>query len=226
MNRKIDYKDNIIWNFKDAFFVFLCVVLSSILVAAILFYPKLPKYFSITIFRVFLALIMGVMSIVCLKVEKKQPLKMIGIAPCELKYFFYAIVIGISLFFLSRLLFQFAPEEYRTFTFPGTENFIWWVISISILGPISEELYFRGILFPACERKFGLIIGVLLSAFIFSLTHFNYHYLNITHIIITSNFIIGVGLAILYHYSRSILPSILCHSIISMLVTLFTVKLG
>ena len=226
MSQKVDYKDNIIWNFNDVLFVSLGVVLGSMLVILILSQTKIPEYFALTISRVSLSLIMGVMSIVYLRIEKKQPLKMIGIAPCKLKYIFHAILGGIGLFFLSRFLFQFAPENCRTFTFPRTESFIWWVISCSIFAPISEELYYRGILFPACEKKCGLVKGIVLSALIFGLVHFNHRYIDIVHIIVVSNFIIGVGLTLLYHYSKSILPSILCHSIISLLVTLFTVEFG
>ena len=33
-----------------------------------------------------------------------------------------------------------------------------------VLGPIYEELFFRGFLFPLLERSFGALAGILLSA--------------------------------------------------------------
>lgn len=40
-----------------------------------------------------------------------------------------------------------------------------------VLGPIYEELFFRGFLFPLLAKSFGALAGVLLSAFLFGLLH-------------------------------------------------------
>ncbi len=40
-----------------------------------------------------------------------------------------------------------------------------------VLGPVYEELFFRGFLFPLLAKSFGALLGVLLSAFLFGLLH-------------------------------------------------------
>ena len=47
------------------------------------------------------------------------------------------------------------------------------VISV-ILGPIAEELLFRGVLFSAIMRRWGIWAAIILPSILWSLTHFQY----------------------------------------------------
>lgn len=217
MNKIKDSKNNIIWNFKDVFIIFLIYFLSLIFLLSILS-PLLkigiPEVFLGGVLRIYGVLGLGIISIVWLKRVKKQNFSFIGIIQCKFIYYFYAVVFGVGIFFLSKVVFKFHPVN---FIFKGSDDIIWLFISIVIFTPITEELYARGVLFSACRGKFGLTRGLILSALIFGLAHFNYKDMSGFHITMIYNFINGIVFALLYYYSKSIFPSILSHSIVNLL---------
>lgn len=73
-----------------------------------------------------------------------------------------------------------------------------------IIGPLLEEVVFRGIILPAVSNRWNFAIGVILSTIIWSLLHFQ---LNV--IIFTSVF--GIVLSYVYLKSQSLWPSYLTH---------------
>ncbi len=79
-------------------------------------------------------------------------------------------------------------------------------ISVSILAPLSEELYFRGMVFPVISAKLGTRPGMVLSALFFGSLHLDWYRL----IPITVG---GIGLAYLYDKTRSLLTPIIAHSV-------------
>lgn len=48
-----------------------------------------------------------------------------------------------------------------------------FVISAMVVAPIFEELFFRGMVFPAIAKRLGLWAGIVLSALVFGLVHLN-----------------------------------------------------
>src|SRR6266699_397677 len=62
------------------------------------------------------------------------------------------------------------------------------------LGPLMEELFFRGFLYPVLRRRFGVLTGVLATALGFGLVHaaqYGYSWLSAALI-----FIVGVVVAV------------------------------
>ena len=88
--------------------------------------------------------------------------------------------------------------------------FIFEMFSAIIIAPISEELFFRGVLFNRLKIRFGLVV----SSVIFGLCHFNYpdHF---SHIIYTC--IMGMTLCILYSRTDNLLLNMLVHSAYNLL---------
>ncbi|MBA2123958.1 hypothetical protein B9J78_03350 [bacterium Unc6] len=80
-----------------------------------------------------------------------------------------------------------------------------WIIA-GIIAPVSEELFFRGFLYPALKVRNGKVLGILLSACFFSILH-----LNISSIL--PIFVLGILFAWLYENTGSIFPSIFAHSL-------------
>jgi len=79
-------------------------------------------------------------------------------------------------------------------------------ILIIVIAPICEEITYRRMLFRYFVGRFPLWISISLSAAIFSLMHYNvYSSLPL--------FVLGCGLAIVYHKSGSIISSIFMHSL-------------
>ena len=78
------------------------------------------------------------------------------------------------------------------------------LLLVGILGPIAEELLFRGILFRRMRDYNGYIFAAVFSAIVFGVVHFDL----VTGI---SAFMIGVIMAMLYEYTGSIFTPICFH---------------
>lgn len=84
-----------------------------------------------------------------------------------------------------------------------------WVVSVTVvlacvIGPIAEELFFRGVLFSSMRKKLGRPSAVLLSSVLFSLLHTNL----IGFVPILA---LGAFLALLYERTGSLVASIAVH---------------
>jgi len=82
--------------------------------------------------------------------------------------------------------------------------------SIIILGPISEEVYFRGFAYTVLKKRYGKSIGIILSSLLFAAVHFNLYW-------IIQIFLIGVGLALLFESTGSLISVVVAHSLINLL---------
>lgn len=95
----------------------------------------------------------------------------------------------------------------------GSNNallFIFGLFSAIVIAPISEELFFRGVLFNRLKIRKGVIFGLVVSSLIFGLCHFNYPD-HIAHIIYTCLF--GMCLCILYLRTDNLLLNMVAHSL-------------
>lgn len=72
--------------------------------------------------------------------------------------------------------------------------------------PFVEEAFFRGFLFPSLARRFGLIIGIVISSALFGAAHLS------GQTFLPLSFF-GVVLALLYSATGSIYPGIMLHSV-------------
>ena len=79
-------------------------------------------------------------------------------------------------------------------------------LTTTVLAPLFEEIIFRGVLLPILSRDFGIILGILISAFIFALAH-----LSISEM--PPLLVLGIGLGITRIASGSLLSSVLMHSL-------------
>jgi len=85
-------------------------------------------------------------------------------------------------------------------------SFFLLFITTTLLAPLFEEIIFRGILLPTLSRDFGVILGIMGSAFIFALAHLSLGEM-------PPLFVLGVGLAITRIASGSLLSSVIMHSL-------------
>ncbi|MFN2272057.1 MAG: lysostaphin resistance A-like protein [Anaerolineae bacterium] len=84
-------------------------------------------------------------------------------------------------------------------------NFLLTLLGAGLLAPISEELYFRGLLHGWFRPRFRLWVRVLLSSALFGLAHFD------SLAVVASSFVLGVANALLYERSKSIWIPIAMH---------------
>jgi len=77
-----------------------------------------------------------------------------------------------------------------------------------LAAPVTEELLYRMFTFLPLKDRFGLWGGAVLSAAIFALLHFNAYWL-------AEIIVVGVGLALLYYWTGSLLSAMIAHSFIN-----------
>jgi membrane protease YdiL (CAAX protease family) len=90
------------------------------------------------------------------------------------------------------------------------------VIWAAVEAPLVEETLFRGIIFQGITRfasqrlrqHFSVFVGALISGLIFGLVHFEVHTLPILAFL-------GIALAYIFYYSRSIYASMLVHGTVN-----------
>jgi len=85
-------------------------------------------------------------------------------------------------------------------------SFIILFLTTTVLAPLFEEIIFRGILLPTLSRDFGVVLGIVVSAFIFALAHLSLGEM-------PPLFILGIGLGITRIASGSLFSSIIMHSL-------------
>lgn len=77
-----------------------------------------------------------------------------------------------------------------------------------LAAPVAEEVLYRFFTFLPLKERWGLFGGAVLSAAIFALMHFNAYWL-------AEIIVVGVGLALLYYWTGSLVSSIVAHSFIN-----------
>ena len=85
-------------------------------------------------------------------------------------------------------------------------SFVILFVTTTLLAPFFEEVIFRGVLLPTISRDFGIIWGIIISAFIFALAH-----LSIGEM--PPLFVLGIGLGITRIATGSLLSSVIMHSL-------------
>ena len=89
-------------------------------------------------------------------------------------------------------------------------------VTAVIVAPLAEEVFFRGFLFPAIGRRYGLVWGIVVSGALFAIAHVGSGGL-------VPAFILGILLAWLYWKTGSLWPCILTHFAYNSLVLIFMV---
>ncbi|HEY3423530.1 MAG TPA: type II CAAX endopeptidase family protein [Negativicutes bacterium] len=124
------------------------------------------------------------------------------------------VLLGISLFserLYATVLFL-TPSQHPLLAL--VENSLSWrdlMIPLFLAGlaaPVAEEILYRLFTFLPLKERWGLWGGAFASAAIFALMHFNAYWL-------AELIIVGVGLALLYYQTGSLISSMVAHSFIN-----------
>jgi len=89
-------------------------------------------------------------------------------------------------------------------------------VAVMVMAPISEEIFHRGFLVGAIARRFGVVVGVVVSAAIFSALHFDVGSL-------IPFFLVGVIFAVAYVKSGNLWASISAHFVFNLVAFIVTV---
>lgn len=78
--------------------------------------------------------------------------------------------------------------------------------TVSVVAPFFEETLFRGLVFPTLASRWNVPLAIVGSALLFALAH-----LNASDLLPLT--VLGMVLATLYHYTRTLAPCILLHAL-------------
>lgn len=135
----------------------------------------------------------------------------------KIKYLFFALIAGLGLIFVldevERLINMFVtPPDYmanldQLLRISDWKSAIVLISGVSIIGPLTEEMVFRGFLQQSLEQHLRHVVNaVIYTAVAFMISHFNIYWaLNI--------FIIGFFLSFVTWKTNSIWPGFLIHLI-------------
>jgi hypothetical protein len=90
----------------------------------------------------------------------------------------------------------------------GTESLMFSIITVSIIVPIAEELFFRGLIYGRLRQAMKPMVAILISSIVFGIFHGNV-------VQGVYAFFIGCALALVYEKTDSLLLSIFGHALIN-----------
>ncbi len=139
----------------------------------------------------------------------KLPVADVGIRRAAPRYYAAAALCGSSLWLISLVLVSLINPPDNT---GDLQNFIsqpplWFALmSASALGPLGEELVFRGVLARSLVKPLGRVLAIAISAVLFSVYH-----LSLAQAVPT--LVIGLALALVAIESGSIWPGLVLHAL-------------
>jgi len=117
-------------------------------------------------------------------------------------------VVMLGLDFLGRFLPMPKETPFDQFFARPFDAYLTAVFAVS-LGPLMEELFFRGFLYPVAARRLGAIWGILLTALPFGLIHFFQYGRSWGAVLII--FLVGIVLTTVRAVTKSVAASFLTH---------------
>lgn len=100
------------------------------------------------------------------------------------------------------------PQALALTKHHGAFDFVLDLMSICIIAPLAEEIFFRGFVFAGLAQRMAPMYAIGISALIFGLAHWErWSFLPI--------FLIGLGLAWLYYRTQTLWPNILAHATVN-----------
>jgi len=94
------------------------------------------------------------------------------------------------------------------------------IITVSVIGPVTEEVFFRGFLYPALRSRLSVVAAIALNALLFALIH-----QSISDIL--PIFVLGAAMAFLFEKTGSLVPCSVfhvCHNASQMVIFLLMME--
>lgn len=161
------------------------------------FYPVLN---SLTILFV-------VVLVIYLKRIRPEMFQITSLKPLD--YLLTLLAFGLIYAYYGKLLFVGANPDFDLVFFRHSPQAFLVALQPFIVGPILEELVYRGVLMTSFFEKSKFYLDCLLSAVMFSVPHLSSYGLSLE--VFKNYAFLGLILAILFRKTRSIYPSILVH---------------
>lgn len=223
------------WNARDA--IISLIFLTAVLVAVYYGSAQLFKVFgdreffnSSNITNMSFTVLYGIQVVLMLGVvwyfailRKKSGLKDLGLRYYSIiKTIWYSFVCLLAIFLVS-FLYVFAMNSLFGIEAPASKievlvrnrsisgNIL--LVVVAVVAPFSEEIFFRGFLYSAFKKSWGVNAALFLSSFLFALVHLEiYSFIPIM--------IIGWMLAYLFEKTKSLMPAIFLHGVYNLILIL------
>ena len=155
---------------------------------------------------------------------KKNPFKKFEINPVSPLTVILSIITGFSINLFVGSVLDMLPipqamnDEYDTAFDAIYKTPAWLIIlGIGIIGPICEEIIFRGGVMNALRREGNAPVAIILSGLVFGLVH-------LIPIQVMYAAFIGIVLGIIFHTTKSLIPTIIIH-IVNNIISSYTAQL-
>jgi len=225
MPEKVPERKPVSWSIMDVVRVVIIVMFSGYVLTAagpVIFKPlhfNMDINLLMMLVTFFIDIIAGCVILYFVLVKYREKLSSLGIARQGFyknvlsgitAYMFIlpilAAVLILSMLLLDAIGYKSPPQPVFDIFFEEKRSNVILLLTIfvSILGPVIEEIFFRGFLYSAVRKRFGVIIGVLLSSALFSMLH-----TNIASFI--PIMILGVLMAFLYETTSSLVAPMTVH---------------
>jgi hypothetical protein len=199
------------WNIKNIFkllLLFLIVEYSIPFVVGIVFCGNFTSFLSKeSVWSSGLAGLIVysiVLTIICYHVIYKynKPLTILGFQKNSIKSgllwgFCVLLFLEIMFIFIKHLKIAYSPKG-------DVDKDLLWYLMIIIMGPVTEEVFFRGYIYPAFRRKAGIIWAMMFSSACFFIFHRS-------ETLWFNAFVIGIILCFIYEKSGSLIATIMGH---------------
>jgi membrane protease YdiL (CAAX protease family) len=118
----------------------------------------------------------------------------------------FLLLIGLLDALVQLLVPSYNPDQEQVNEFIGVAPnlHLLSLLALVVLPPLVEEPVFRGFVFPAFAKRFGLVGGAIISSLLFGLAHLQAN-------VSVYTFVIGLLLCFLYVRLGSIIPGIALH---------------
>jgi uncharacterized protein len=93
------------------------------------------------------------------------------------------------------------------------------LVVVVVLAPLFEELFFRGLFYPALRRRLGPTYAIVLNGAVFGILHFQ-------PLFMVSLILVGIVLAYLYEKTDSLAAPIITHALYNLAVTVISLLAG
>ena len=160
--------------------------------------------------QIYIALIVAIIFIPLLINDYKKYKKQTN---TKINYF-YLIILGVILSLMYNVFAYYLNFALKTSLFDNNSNVAITLLSTGILGPIIEELIFRGIIYNELKSKYSNMKSILITTIFFAIIH-----INIIQILYA--LIIGFILIFVYEKYNNIKAPIILHMASNITTTLF-----
>lgn len=225
------------WGLREVFFVFVflffaegAVFLIEAALSSFFDWKHVPKDLFMMLNSLIRDILVAGLVIIMVTKKFRRPIEELGLTAKNwlggvrtglLGYWALIPLLIVILFVIAGLaqLFAYEPAPQpvvQMYLKKSTEPFlIYFTLFVAILGPIIEEVFFRGFAYTAFRQKWGVTRGVLASSAVFALMHMNV-------IAFFPIFVLGIFLAYLFEKTGSLVPSMTVHMLHNLIMVSLT----